>query len=176
MLTIRNYIINPINTRIGSSYHSIIRIFSSLCSADYLVSLTYMDDLWQLTETNSSEIKQFIFSRKQPKSNNVNEIWRLVSDARSEMHQTKYDAYVRTLFTLFDKKVNPRIQFTDINDVWNRFMGLFMKIGGIVTYAPVFKSYYKHAMKEMLEDGVQYLEFRGLLPEVLFVYFLSYNF
>jgi adenosine deaminase CECR1 len=35
-----------------------------------------------------------------------------------------------------------------------------------VTYAPVWKDYYYQALKEMYEDGVLYLEFRGTLPPV----------
>lgn len=145
---------------------------TALCSANYLVSLTYWPDLWQRISNKNNQIEDFLFSRQQPNVPNTNQSdsndsqWRLVKDVRNEMGAAKYDEHVRTLFTLFDKNINPRIQFPDINEVWNRFMGIFMKVGALVTYAPVWKDYYKHALKEMQEDGVQYLEFRGTLPKV----------
>lgn len=139
-----------------------------MCSADYLVSLTYMSDLWQLTDVTTGKIKEFRFSLQQLESQKANEVWRLVSDVRDEIHPSKYDAYVRSLFSLFDKNVNPNTQFNDINVVWNRLMDIFGIIRGLVTYAPAFKAYYKNAMQEMMDDGVQYLEFRGQLSKVIF--------
>lgn len=151
----------------------------ALCSTDYVLSLTYWDNLWQCTSSsNTNEIITFKFSRHQPAdivddggNNNTTTttttmVWRLVKDVRDQIGKIKYDEYVRTLFTLYDKNVNPKIQFHDINDVWNRFLGIFGKVAPFITYAPVWKAYYKHALKEMLADGVQYLEFRGVLPQV----------
>lgn len=155
---------------------------TALCSTDFVVSLTYWPQLWQRTASNNNEILEFKFSRQQPSTeqwqvtnstiavgdngNHAKMVWRLVSDVRAEIGPSKYDEYVRTLFTLFNKNVNPKIQFRDINDVWDRFMNIFAYLGPIVTYVPAWKAYYKQAMKEMLADGVQYLEFRGLLPPV----------
>lgn len=158
----------------------------ALCSTDFVVSLTYWPHLWQRTTTDNNKIREFKFSHQQPSIeqwqsiNNTTDdrdkmIWRLVSDVRAEIGSSKYDDYVRTLFTLFNKNVNPKIQFRDINDVWNRFLNIFKYIGPIVTYAPAWKEYYKHAMKEMLNDGVQYLEFRGILPPVCISFFFFYN-
>lgn len=144
----------------------------ALCSANYMVSLTYWPDLWQRTSSKNNVIEEFLFSRERPKMPNANQSdgddseWRLVKDVRDEIGATNYDEHIRTLFTLFDKNINPRLQFSDINEVWKSFMGIFMKVTPIVTYAPAWKAYYKHAMKEMQEDGVQYLEFRGILPKV----------
>lgn len=163
---------------------------TALCSTDFVVSLTYWPHLWQRTAIDNNEILEFKFSHQQPSTeqwqsiNNNNTtadgdnckhtkmVWRLVSDVRTDIGPSIYDEYVRTLFTLFNKNVNPKIQFRDINDVWNRFMNIFGYLGPIVTYAPAWKAYYKHAMKEMLADGVQYLEFRGVLPPVCIIIIL----
>ncbi|XP_055314977.1 adenosine deaminase 2-like [Sitodiplosis mosellana] len=141
---------------------------TALCSADYVVSLTYWPDLWQRTSSKSNEIEEFKFASEQPKSisNADGSIWRRVNDVRDEMGATIYDEYVRGLFTLFDKNVDPRIQFKDINAVWKRFMVIFIKIAPILTYVPVRKAYYKQALKQMYDDGVQYLEFRGSLTKL----------
>lgn len=144
---------------------------TGLCSANYVVSLTYLPHLWQRTSNDANKIKEFLFSRERPNTSNDNDsTWRLVRDVRTEMGAAKYDELVRSMFTLYDKTINPRIQFADINDVWHRFQGLFIQVTPILTYAPVWKSYYKHALKEMHEDGVQYLEFRGTLPPVFIVF------
>lgn len=142
----------------------------AVCSTDYIVTLTYTENLWQRANNNSTKVMEFLFSRQQPNSPHANgqdSQWRLVKDVRAEMGASKYDQEIRKLFTLFDKNVDPRIQFKDINAVWNHFMAIFLRISPIVTYAPLWKAYYKHALKELQQDGVQYLELRGTLPKVM---------
>lgn len=153
---------------------------TALCSTSYVVSLTYWPNLWQRTSnSNTNDILEFRFSREQPHkmpkniiSNDNDSSWRLVKDVRAEIGAKNYDENLRKMFTLFDKNVDPRVQFKDVNDVWNHFMGIFIKFEPIVTYVPVWKAYYKHALKEMLADGVQYLEFRGILPKVQFFFLI----
>lgn len=138
---------------------------TALCSADYLVVLTYYPDLWQCTL--NGKINRFLFARvKPPRVVDSDCDWTLVADERQRAGALIYDKNVRRLFTLFDMNVNPKIQFADINAVWSRFMQLFIIAGDIITYAPVWKDYYKQALSEMYNDNVQYLEFRGLLPAV----------
>lgn len=143
---------------------------TALCSTDFIVSLTYHENLWQCSEPNAGHrIKTFLFSRDTPSAVSGCE-WIRVSDARSRIGQAKYDRLVRTLFTLYRENENPRTQFKDINDVWSTFMDIFLLVAPIVTYAPVWKLYYKNALAEMYADNVQYLEFRGLLPQVKLFY------
>lgn len=140
---------------------------TSLCSANFVVNLTYWPNLWQRTAYNSNRIEEFRFSRGQPTIENANEmsqngsLWRLVEDVRKEMGASNYDQYVRQFFTLFDKNVHPRLQYKDINDVWNRFNDILKRVKQIITYAPVAKAYHKNALKEAQNDGVQYMEIRG---------------
>lgn len=134
---------------------------TALCSTDYLVSLTYWEHLWQCNDNNNT-IVSFKFSKNAPE--NVNGCkWLKVADERARVGRVEYDAHIRSNFTLF---TNDLQKFSDINVVWNEFMGLFIRFEPLVTYAPVFKDYYKQALKEMLQDGVQYLELRVLLPQV----------
>ena len=60
-----------------------------------------------------------------------------------------------------------------INKVWRRFEGILVRANGLINYAPVFRDYFYEAMKEMHEDNVQYIEIRGLLPEVRLL--ISFN-
>lgn len=139
---------------------------TALCSADYVVSLTYWPNLWQRTSDKDNQIEAFLFSRDRPNNSSANAIWRLVAEARAEMGASIYDKHVRKMFTLFDEDVNPRTQFRDGNDVWKRFNTIFVKSTPIITYAPARKAYYKQALKELQNDGVQYLEFRSSLSKV----------
>lgn len=134
---------------------------TALCSTDYLVSLTYWEHLWQCNDNNNT-IVSFKFSTKTPESVNGCK-WLKVADERARVGRVEYDVQMRSNFTLF---TNDTRKFGDINVVWNEFMGLFIRFEPLVTYAPVFKDYFKQALKEMLQDGVQYLELRVLLPPV----------
>lgn len=137
----------------------------AICSADYVVNLTYTENLWQRTTADSKKVQDFIFSRQPPKGANDSE-WRLVKEVRQEMGASQYDQEIRKLFTLFDVTVDPRTQFKDINSVWTQFMNIFMRLTPMMTYVPLWKAYYKQALAEMQQDGVQYLELRGTLPKV----------
>lgn len=148
---------------------------TGLCSTSYVVSLTYWPNLWQRASNNNNDILEFLFSRTKPPNVDNNSIWKLVKDARSEMGAKKYDEKIYNMFTLYRKNVNPLIQFQDANDVWSHFQGLFILFGPIVTFAPVWKAYYKRFLKEMLADGVQYLELRSTLPQVFFAHVISKN-
>lgn len=117
------------------------------------------DNLWQNGDFNGNSFPQYLFSRKAPSAE-----WRLVSDIRKEMGDKMYDTKVRRFFTLIVD--DPSIVYSDINTVWNKFMELFICFGPIVTYSEAWKDYYRQALQEFYDDGVQYLEFRGTLPEV----------
>lgn len=163
---------------------------SAVCSVDYLVSLTYWPHLWQRMSRNNSEIKEFRFSRKNPQNllydsfddingdlydnieyyNNEdksNDVWRLVSDVRKEMGASKYDQMVRKTLTLLDNDVDPRLQFRNSNEAWRRFNEIFIKVIPLLSYAPGRKQFYQQIFKEMLDDNVQYLEFRSSLRNVI---------
>lgn len=51
--------------------------------------------------------------------------------------------------------------------IWERFGTIFKILEGLVDYVGAFKAYYLQGLNEFYEDGVQYLEIRCLLPEVL---------
>ena len=139
---------------------------TALVSADYLVTLTYRDNLWICNDTDKNAIT-FRFALEKPSPNNGYE-WKSVANERSRIGNAEFDKMVRPYFTLFTN--DPLTEFKDINDVWARFMKIFMAVEPLVTYAPVWRAYFKHALKEFYADGVQYLEFRGLLPPVSFFF------
>lgn len=158
---------------------------AAMCSANYLVSLTYWPNLWQRTSNGSQIIKEFRFSRKQPNDSNIQiqsnainsnvsdsnySVWSCVKDVRAKMGASIYDAHVRSMFTLYDSNINPTTQYRDINDVWKRFVDIFAVVGGLITFMPARKAFYKRAFQEMYDDGVQYVEFKTSLKKVQFDY------
>ncbi|XP_063697993.1 adenosine deaminase 2-like [Culicoides brevitarsis] len=71
---------------------------------------------------------------------------------------------LREAFTLYTQ--SPDTKYTDIQVVWREFLNKFFAIEGLVGYVEVWKEYFMRTLIEFQEDGVQYLEFRGLLPPV----------
>ncbi|CAG2060823.1 unnamed protein product [Timema podura] len=56
--------------------------------------------------------------------------------------------------------------YPNINAAWQKFSGLFSVVNGMVTYRPLFEEYYYQTLQEFLDDGVAYVEMRGVLPDV----------
>lgn len=92
--------------------------------------------------------------------------WRLVSDVRDEMGATIYDQHVRSMFSLNDKNVNPKLKFWDVNHVWIDFLKLFSNVWPLLSYMPARRAYFQQVLKEFYEDGVQYVEIRAGISEV----------
>ena len=61
---------------------------------------------------------------------------------------------------------DPVMTYPTINVVWKQFLHILDVANGLINYAPVFRDYFIEALDEFRLDNVQYLEFRGLLPEV----------
>lgn len=148
---------------------------TALCGSDYIVNITYRENLWQCTDNHTDDIVEFKFSIENPASLSISSSsdlscnWMLVSEARKLIGEERYDKYVRSLFTLFTD--TPQTTYKDINVIWSKFQDIFDLLLPIVTYEPVWKEYFKQALRELYNDGVQYLEFRGVLPDVSFFLF-----
>lgn len=144
---------------------------AGICSIDFLVNLTYWQNLWQCT--GNGTIYTFLFSRARPRSESTC-TWSLVSEERQRWGAVKYDAYVREHFTLFDKNMHPRIQFRDVNDVWQRFDQIFERFG-MLKYEPAWRAHFKQTLKEVYADNVQYLEFRSGLSPVRLIFIFHFS-
>jgi adenosine deaminase CECR1 len=68
-----------------------------------------------------------------------------------------------SLFTLltFDESID-----ADSVDIWGEFEAVFQRIYGFVRYQPVFKDYFYHAFEQLVDDGVQHVELRGIFNEL----------
>lgn len=135
---------------------------TGLLSPDYVLRLTYLDDLWvSFTEDNSNI--QFRFSKTIPDNTSGNANWQLMKDARNAADDVaKFDADLRKHFTLVID--NPNAVYTDVNTVWKKFQNYFICTGNLFTYKPVWEQYYYDTLLEFRKDQVLYLEFRSVLP------------
>nr|QHO60732.1 salivary adenosine deaminase [Sergentomyia schwetzi] len=135
---------------------------TALCSTDYVVSLTYRDNLWQCEDTTTGAL-QFKFSREAPPSTDSCS-WTLVKTEREAQGEEEYNSKLRSQLSLYT--TDPINHNRDVDSIWRQFMGLFGVNSGLLMYAPVWREYYYQFLTEMMEDGVQYLELRGTLPQL----------
>ncbi|XP_052895431.1 adenosine deaminase 2-like [Anopheles moucheti] len=137
---------------------------TAIGSTELIVRATRHEHLWQsgnIPQTDRDPMPVYKFSRTKPTAEGD---WRLVVDIRTALGNEAYDDAIRKMFTLYTK--DPLNAHRDINDVWRKFMALFICFEPMVTYRPVWEEYFYGCLGELLADNVTYLEFRGLLPPV----------
>lgn len=131
----------------------------ALISTRAVMKLTYRKNLWILGDIQASP--SFIFSENRPKSVGATD-WQLVSDVRR--NDSTFDSFLEKHLTLFTE--DPLHTYKSVDEAWSQFMKIFGVLQPIITYDEVWNEYFLEALAEFLDDGVQYLEFRGVLPTV----------
>ncbi|KAH8303635.1 hypothetical protein KR018_009187, partial [Drosophila ironensis] len=132
---------------------------TAICSTEFLISLTYRENLWICTVKGEKAIA-FRFSVEKPTETPMAKCkWELMCEFRERMGEEKVTKYLRRRFSMY-----PFSKFVTNNQAWAHFMGIFILLDGLICHAPVWGDYYYNALKEFQEDGVQYLELRSLLP------------
>lgn len=135
---------------------------TALCSTDFLIQTTYRENLWACQVNSNLIVIAFRFSIKQPGIVTAqNCTWTEMRKIRETHGNNVVDKYLRMQFTMY-----PKEKFEDNNAAWQRFMNIFLLLDGLLLYYSVWVDYYKNALKEFYDDGVQYLEFRTTLPSV----------
>uniref|UniRef100_T1P9Q7 Adenosine deaminase n=1 Tax=Musca domestica TaxID=7370 RepID=T1P9Q7_MUSDO len=136
---------------------------TALCSTDFLVKLTYRDNLWVCSDSGAKTIVGLRFAKVKPEraDMSVDCTWDLMSKLREVNGTDSVDQYLRDHLTMY-----PIVKFQDNNEAWERFMSIFGLLDGLLFYAPVWADYYYNALEEFYADGVQYLEFRSTLPSL----------
>ncbi|XP_068149339.1 adenosine deaminase 2 [Drosophila tropicalis] len=133
---------------------------TALCSTECIIKLTYKDDLWVCLQSNELTASALRFAKEKPAA--IDEFacdWTRLSAVREQFGSLEVDEYLKKRLTIYPNK-----KFEDNNAAWAYFMNIFGLLDGLVMYAPVWAEYYYNSLGEFLEDGVQYLEFRTVLP------------
>lgn len=61
---------------------------------------------------------------------------------------------------------NPHVTYADQDAIWAKFKTIFFVLGGLVSYAPVFRDYLSQGLEEFYQDNVLHLEIRASLHPV----------
>ncbi|XP_017003528.2 adenosine deaminase 2 [Drosophila takahashii] len=133
---------------------------TALCSTEYLISLTYRENLWICTADEGCKAIAFRFSKGKPTQKPLEKCsWEPMAEFRERRGEDNVTVYLRRRFSMY-----PFSKFVSNNQAWAHFMGIFILLDGLLCHAPIWAEYYYNALKEFSEDGVQYLELRSLLP------------
>lgn len=132
----------------------------ALGSASIVVDLTYKRFCWICIHGNGA--LEFTFSRNEPNRARPCERWQLMKDYRRNggMSDEELSEYFM---------VNTTRHYKDINGVWSNFQSIFDVVSGVITYKDNFGEYIERTLKELLDDGVQYVELRTSLSKVSFI-------
>ncbi|XP_055643471.1 adenosine deaminase 2-like [Toxorhynchites rutilus septentrionalis] len=133
---------------------------SSMGSTDLLINATYRPYLWQNGRFEQNTPPTFLFSKTNPTGMG----WELVSDIRNEMKADIYDEKLRDLFEIYTK--DPINTYRSTNVVFEKFRQIFYTLAPIINYKPVWRQYYYDSLKVYYDDQINYLELRGVLPDV----------
>ncbi|XP_028176429.1 adenosine deaminase 2-like [Ostrinia furnacalis] len=134
---------------------------TGLLSPDYVVTLTYWDDLYVCFEEDDLRL---LFSKDTP-DGTCGTKWQLMRDARySSGNVEKFDAELRKHFTIVID--NPTEVYTDINVAWGKFQQYFFTTSALFSYKPVWEQYFYDTLKAVREDSVMYIEIRSVLPQL----------
>ncbi|XP_071121161.1 adenosine deaminase 2-like [Mytilus edulis] len=125
-------------------------------------NVTYRPNCYMCQDVNKSSIK-FHFFANPPQ--NPGCPWMLVSQQRQVSGDaSKFDQMLYNSMSLVVD--DPVKTYPTIDAVWAQFLHCFDVANGMVNYLPVFKDYFYEALNEFRLDNVQYIELRGLLPQV----------
>ncbi|XP_078076088.1 adenosine deaminase 2-A isoform X2 [Mustelus asterias] len=137
----------------------------ALLSVDWLVkNATYLPNCY-VCFTPTGSIKFHYFSRKHQKRLASCSEWILLEQYRKQIRNvTEFDNSLFRNLTLMTE--NPEEAYPSQNIIWKRFVEIFAAASSLISYAPVFKTYFYEALKEFHHDNVQYIEIRALLLPV----------
>jgi len=73
---------------------------------------------------------------------------------------TNFQDSLKSLLT-FDANID-----RDSVDIWREFEMVFNRLYGFVSYQPMFKKYFLRAFKNLVDDGIQHVEIRGIFNQL----------
>ncbi|XP_044729117.1 adenosine deaminase 2-like [Chrysoperla carnea] len=136
---------------------------TAMVSTEFLYNLTYTNDLFICITKNTKEIR-FKFATEKPKKTEECDEWNLLSELRqNKTIVDELNANIKSSFTLLVN--DPDVVYFDVNEVWKKFVSIFLTLDGFLNYRPVLEDYLYQVFKEFENDKILHLEFRGTLPQ-----------
>ncbi|KAJ8298951.1 hypothetical protein KUTeg_023011 [Tegillarca granosa] len=134
----------------------------SMVDINWLVyNVSTMDNTYMCTDKNN--VMHYHFFTTPPSDPNC--VWKSINaERKASKNVTLFNQKLYDSMSLVVDK--PHIVYPSINEVWVKFLQVLDVANGFINYAPIFSAYFYEALREFREDNVQYLEVRGLLPEV----------
>lgn len=137
-------------------------IDTSITSLDWVIQLTYRENLWVCTTDNCCHIQEFRFSKEKPKESACKGgEWQTMDQLREFRGEENLKKYLLTRLSMY-----PLTSFTTNAHAWKHLMGIFDLLQGLLRCADVWGDYFYRALTEFYEDGVQYLEIRSPVPRL----------
>ena len=137
-----------------------------ITSSEWVVkNITYRDNLYVCYD-NATAWTKFGWFAQPPTTETCD--WNSVQTMRQTIGSEAMDASLEQAISILTD--NPE-EYGNVDEVWQRFDKAYGALFSLLTYIPVAKDYMYQAFLEQLEDNVQYLEFRTVLPGLCHVRF-----
>ncbi|GLV42710.1 Adenosine deaminase-related growth factor A [Carabus blaptoides fortunei] len=130
-----------------------------LCSLDYIINdITYRDHLYGCIEGDSIQLR---FADPPPKE----ACWKLLKTLRLEAtSEDDFNQWLRSKMTMITD--NPQEKYPDVNAAWVKFNSIFALLFPMLSYRPAFLDNFRQTLDEFYNDNVNYMEIRGVVPNL----------
>ena len=140
-----------------------------ITSSEWVVkNITYRDGLYMCYDNTTSWTRFGWFA--QPPLNDTCH-WMNVQTTRQMIGNEAMDTSIEQAISILTD--NPD-EYANVDQVWQRFGKAYGAIFSLLTYVPVAKDYLYRGFQEQLDDNVQYMEFRTVLPGLCHVRFFGF--
>jgi len=134
-----------------------------MTSVEWVIqNVTYRDNLYMCIDNATDSLKFGWFTN--PPQLDAECLWMNVKDTRTLLGDESVDQALKKHLNIMAE--NPSEAYPNINSVWDKFNKVFGALFSLLSYVPVTKDYFYQAFTEFMEDNVQYLEFRTVLPSL----------
>ncbi|KOB67480.1 Adenosine deaminase-related growth factor-like protein [Operophtera brumata] len=126
-----------------------------ILSPDYVLELTYMDDLYVCFDNKSI---QFKYAKKTP-TNHCKIQWLLMKDTRYSSRFGSVQKFDRELRNHFSMVVdNPNEVYTNINEAWQKYEQYFITTSTLFCYKPVWEKFFYDTLNMLRKENVMYID------------------
>lgn len=139
---------------------------TSICSTDFLIKLTYKENLWVYTidDGKKEKMKKFRFLKgDKPKEEEPidNAKWQSMEELRKRWGEETVREELYKSFSMF-----PLSDFHTNAEAWQHLIDIFSIVGSLLRSQSIWEEHFYNALKEFSDDGIQYMEIRSSLPRL----------